>query len=135
MLFTHERARFWRLRLASWLGDPSAMYDLASACELGVGTAVNDAAATRWHQRAAARGDARSMAALGKRCAADQTLPDNKIDALMWLSLACDFSSADVLRRFFIWQRDELAGSMDAAGQETALRRAQEWRTAFLRRR
>jgi TPR repeat protein len=132
---THERARFWRLRLASWLGDSAAMYDLASACELGVGTPPNDLAATHWHQRAAARGDARSMAALGKRYAAGQTFPENKIDALMWLSLATDFCNADVLRRVFVWQRDELAAGMSAADQETAARRAQEWREAFLSQR
>ena len=75
------------------------------------------------------------MAALGKRYAAGQTLPENKINALMWLTLATDFCNADVLRRVFVWQRDELAGDMSAADQETAARRAQEWREAFLSQR
>lgn len=132
-MLTHERARFWRLRLASWLGDPSAMYELASACELGVGTPPDAAAAAHWHQRAAARGDARSMAALGQRCATGQTLPENKIDALMWLSLAADFCTADMLRRVFVWQRDALADDMSAEARDAATRRAEEWKAAFAR--
>lgn len=129
-----EQRRCWRLRLASWRGDPEAMYDLACAYELGVGVRLNAAAATRWHQRAAVRGDARSMAALGQRYAAGETLPRDPVASLTWLSLAVDHCSIDVLRRVFAWQRDDLAGRLSPADREAASRRAQEMATAIARR-
>ena len=129
-----EQTRCWRLRLASWGGDREAMYDLACAFELGVGARRDAAAATRWHQRAAVRGDARSMAALGQRYAAGQTLPHDPVAALAWLSLAADHCSVDVLRRVFAWQRDDLAGRLSPADQVAAGRRAQEMAAAIARR-
>ena len=122
---TAERARLWRLRLAAWRGDPAALYDLACACELGIGQKPDADAATRWHRRAALRGDARSMAALGQRLATGHTLPPDTVDALAWLSLAVDHCAVDVLRRVFAWQRDDLAGTMSPDAQARADARAQ----------
>ena len=130
-----ERSRLWRLRLAAWLGDAEAMYDLASAFELGVGARPDDAAATRWHKRAAIRGDARSMAALGQRHATGQTAPCDPVEALALRSLAVDHCAVDVLRRVFVWQRDDLAGRLSPADREAASRRALEWSEALARRR
>ena len=129
-----ERARFWRLRLAAWRGDPDAMYDLACALELGVGARPNAGAATRWHRRAALRGEARSMAALGQRYASGQTLPGDPVAALAWLSLAVDYCTNDLLRRVYAWQRDDLAGRMSPADREAASRMAQEWPNARAQR-
>lgn len=129
-----ERARLWRLRLASWLGESSAMYDLACACELGIGQKPDAIAATRWHERAALRGDARSMAALAQRHATGQNLPTDPVEALAWLSLAVDHCAVDVLRRVFAWQRDDLAGRMSPAERETAGRRARDLSDAIARR-
>jgi TPR repeat protein len=129
-----ERARLWRLRLASWRGDPAALYDLACACELGIGQKPDADAATRWHRRAAIRGDARSMAALGQRHATGQTLPLDRIEALAWLSLAVDLCAVDVLRRVFAWQRDDLAGSLNPIELERASARARELAGQIARR-
>jgi len=131
---TAERARLWRLRLAAWRGDPDALYDLACACELCVGQKPDANAATRWHRRAALRGDARSMAALGQRYATGQTLPPDRVEALAWLSLAVDHCAVDVLRRVFAWQRDELAGAMSPIELESARARSGDLADRIARR-
>ena len=128
-----DKARLWRLRLSSLSGDPAALYDLACACELGIGQAPDANAATRWHRRAAIKGEARSMAALGQRYATGQTLARDPVEGLAWLSLAVDCCAIDVLRRVFAWQRDDLAGSMSPCEREDASARAHELAQAIRR--
>jgi hypothetical protein len=129
-----DRARLWRLRLTSLRGDPAALYDLACACELGIGQTPDAKAATRWHLRAAIRGEARSMAALGQRYATGQALARDPVEGLAWLSLAVDRCAVDVLRRVFAWQRDDLAASMSPCEREDASARADELAQAIRRR-
>lgn len=77
----------WSGRAAA--GDAAAQYQLGACLEMGIGAAVDLAAACTWYRRAAAQGHARAQYSLGLACSFGAPgVPWDLAEACKWLTLA-----------------------------------------------
>ena len=89
----------------------------------------DDAEAVTWFRQAAEQGRANGQANLGIMYAAGRGVPQDNVEAHMWLNLAASRSSgAD--REQSVATRDRVAERMTPADLSEAQRRAREWHAA-----
>ena len=89
----------------------------------------NDAEAVIWHRQAAEQGHAGAQYNLGWRYYTGEGVPQDYVEAHMWLNLAAARSSGE-LREGVVSLRDGVAEQMTPADLSEAQRRAREWHAA-----
>ena len=115
-------------------GDAEAQYKLGRAYEIGYPYPVfrNDAEGAKWYRLAAEQGYAAAQYSLGLRYATGDGVPQDYIQAHMWLHLAA--ASHD----YPDWDRDEAAQMRDMIGSALsaedltrALALARDWKPSL----
>ncbi len=81
-----------------------------------------------WHRRAAEKGDAAAQHALGTMYAKGQGVPQDFVQAHMWLNLAAAGLTPGEARDTAAVNRDTVEGKMTPAQVAEAQRLAREWK-------
>lgn len=114
-------------RIAAEAELPDAQNFLGMMCELGLGVPVDAAAAGQWFRKAAARGQVKAQANLGRNLGPLADDRDTRIEALGWLTVAADQSEASAIKSL----EESLPGLKDG-DLEAAKIRADELRKMIL---
>ncbi len=129
----HNSQALANMRTQAEAGDPLAQYDLAAVYHAGHGVARDDAAATRWYERAAEQGFVLAQIELATLHAEGRGPQPDNATAYMWLDLAAARSRGQVRSRALA-RREAVAAEMTPEQVAEARRRARE-RGAVHRRR
>ena len=116
------------LRERAAKGDPEAQFNLGKMYEAGRGSYKKDyAEAARWYRAAAEQGDAFAQASLGILYRFGKGVPQDVVEAYMWLYLAASQPTAGA-EESIVEMRDALAARMTNEQIANAVRRVQEWK-------
>ena len=118
-------APYFRIAVEAKL--PDAQNFLGMMCELGLGVPVDAAAAGQWFRKAAARGQVKAQANLGRNLGPLSDDRDTRIEALGWLTVAADQGEASAIKSL----EESLPGLKDG-DLEAAKIRADELRKMIL---
>lgn len=113
-------------RKAAEAGDARAQFNLGFSYYLGV-PAKDYAEAARWFRKAADQGYVAAQFRLGQLYFSGQGVPQDYVQAHMWVNLAAAHANGDY-QQMFAAARDEVAAKMDAAQIAEAQRLAREWK-------
>ena len=109
----HGVAKDWKeaarwFRKAADQGDATGQFNLGSVLQLESGDSPQDLSeAARWYRKSADQGNAFAQQALGALYSLGQGVPEDKVSAYMWMTLASGGMQAGS-------SRDELAKKMTA---------------------
>ena len=108
---------------------PRRSTTLGKMYAIGFVVSQDAAEAVTWHRQAAEQGHAGAQFNLGVKYDTGEGVPQDYVEAHMWLNLAASRSSgAD--REQSVATRDRVAERMTAADLSEAQRRAREWHAA-----
>ncbi len=87
------------------------------------------AIAPKWFQKAAAQGHEVAQFVAGVMYATGKGVPQNFIEAHVWINLAASRATGDYQKQFADW-RDQVAKSMSPQQVAEARQRARDWKPA-----